>query len=170
MSSFTNNGRLWRTTALALLIIAMFGPWTYEGVYMPSDAPCTWPNDQPAGHPYCGIALPVLFELAGQIPLTAGFLSGEVAAGQWVAQAALPLMLGLSIVALGAMIMRQPASQAPFFALAWTLATVASIGFLNRGYVAPYALPWGNALFTVVALTALALEILRGARRRSYLP
>lgn len=168
MSRFTNNSPLWRTIALALLVIAMFGPWTYEGVYIPPESTCTWPNNRPAGHPYCGLAEAGLWQIVLSFMFTAALFGDDLNLNQWVAQATLPLLLSVSIGALGLLLFIRRDARPLLFALAWGLAALAGIGFLNRGYFRPYALPWGNVLFIAVALTALVLEIL--PRLRPALP
>lgn len=158
MSTFSKHPHIWRSIGLLLLLLALFAPWTYEGVYMPPDSPCAWPNSQPAGHPYCGLALPVLLEVAGLIPLAAALLGGDASLSQWAAYSALPLLLTLSILALALLLLVRQHARSLLYAPAWALAAVAGSGFLIRGYYKPYALPWGNLLFIAVALAALALE------------
>lgn len=159
MSTFVKQSHDWRRAALFLLLVAIFGAWSYEGVYNPPGIPCTWPNAQPEGHPYCGIALPIAWELVGLLPLTAGLLVGEGSLNQWAAQAALPLLLTLSLVTLGLLLVIRRDVHGLLFACTWVLAAIAGIGFVIRGYYQPYALPWGNLLFIAVALTALLLEL-----------
>ena len=170
MSTFGKNSRLYRTVALILLLIAMLGPWSYERVYMPPSTPCAAPNVQVAGDIYCGIPIPIWMEVLGQFRPAADLLTGEVTFSQWASLSILPLMLILPIVALGMMLFRQRDPHQIFYVLAWALAALAGAGFLQRGYYRPYAPPWGNVLFSAVALTALTLELLRLARTATATP
>ena len=165
MSLITGKTHIWRTAGLLLLILALSGPWTYEGVYIPPESTCTWPNSQPAGHPYCGLADAGLWQIVFSFMFTAALFGDDLNLNQWVAQATLPLLLTLSIAVLALLLLiRRDARPLPF-ALAWSLAAIAGMGYLYRGYYKPYALPGGNLLFIAVALTALTLELLLLARR-----
>ena len=154
MMSFIKKPTLWRTITVILLVTALFAPWSGEGVYLPPDASCTWPNSQPQGHPYCGLA----------IPLVGALLGDNTNRVQWAADAILHLLLLISILPALLLLIRH--NRRPLlFILAWSLAATAAIAFFARGYYRPYALPWGNLLFLAAALVALILELFFLLRR-----
>lgn len=161
VSTLVKYGQLWRVAALLLLLIAMFGPWTYERVDMPPSNPCAAPNVQVAGDPYCGIPLPVFLELLGLLRLGAALWGGELAFDQWASLTLLPLLLVLPIVMLSALMLRRHTVRRQIlFLSAWALAALAGAGYFYRGDYRPYAPPWGMLLYIVVALGALLLELL----------
>jgi hypothetical protein len=161
VSALVKYGQLWRVAALLLLLIAMFGPWTYERVDMPPSAPCTAPNVQAAGDPYCGIPLPVFLELLGLFRLGAALWGGALSLNQWASLTLLPFLLVLPIVMLSAlMLRRRTVRRQTLFLIAWALAALAGAGYFYRGDYRPYAPPWGMLLYIAVALAALLLELL----------
>ncbi len=170
MTPLIKNPTLWRTVTAILLFIALLGPWIYEGVYMPPDAPCTWPNSQPQDHPYCGLAIPGILELIMTIPLVGSLFVDSANRAQWAVDATLHLLLLVSILFPALLLLTRHNHHPLLFILAWSLAATAAIAFLARGYHRPYAPPWGNLLFLAVAFVALILEIFHFLRRKRATP
>jgi len=166
MSTIVKNSRTWRAVALILLLIAMFGPWTYERVYAPPSNPCAAPNVQIEGDLYCGIPFPILWQIFGLLHWegAAALLTGDIDFSQWAPQFLfrfLPLLLILPIFTTLALISRRQRSRWQVLnVLAWALAALAGAAYLHRGYFRPYPAPWGNLLHVGVALVALVLELL----------
>lgn len=156
----------WRAIALLLLLVAIAGPWTYEGVYMPPEVPCTWPSAQPEGNPYCGLAVSGALELGILIPLTVALLQGAATPGQWAVLSILPLLAIFSIITVGLLLAMRRDAPPLLFACAWILAAIAGLGFLNRGYDGRYGLHWGNLLFIAVAAVAFLSELRRSRAGR----
>lgn len=166
VSALVKYGHLWRVAALLLLLIAMFGPWTYERVDMPPSNPCAAPNVQAAGDPYCGIPLPVFLEVLGLFRFGAALWGGELSFNQWASLSLLPFLLVLPIAMLSAlMLRRRNVRRQILFLIAWALAALAGAAFLLRGNYRPYAPPWGMMLYIAAALTALLLELLMWVRK-----
>lgn len=69
----------WRVAGLALLILAFFGPWTYDVIHVPAEYTCSLPNIRLEGD-FCGLPLSgmrvISFLVEGFIGISMGLLNG----------------------------------------------------------------------------------------------
>jgi len=69
----------WRVISLALLILALIGPWTYDVIYVPTEYTCQPPNIRLEGD-YCGLPMSgirvVFFLFEAFISISIGFMNG----------------------------------------------------------------------------------------------
>jgi hypothetical protein len=48
--------RIWRTSALLLLVVALIGPWAFDRIHVPAEYPCSPPNFRIEGD-FCGVPI-----------------------------------------------------------------------------------------------------------------
>ena len=69
----------WRVISLALLILALIGPWTYDVIYVPAEYACQPPNIRLEGD-FCGLPMSgmqvIFFLLEAFISISIGFVNG----------------------------------------------------------------------------------------------
>ena len=71
--------RFWHVASLALLLLALIGPWTYDVIHVPAKYSCSPPNIRLEGD-YCGMPLSgmqvIFFLLEAFTSISIGFLTG----------------------------------------------------------------------------------------------
>ena len=71
--------QIWRIASLALLILALIGPWTYDVIYVPAEYTCQPPNIRLEGD-FCGLPMSgmrvIFFLLEAFISISIGFMNG----------------------------------------------------------------------------------------------
>jgi hypothetical protein len=75
------NKQNWRIASLVLLILVLFGPWTYDVIYVPVKYPCNPPSIRLESD-YCGMPLSglrvIFYLLEAFISISIGFVTGTI--------------------------------------------------------------------------------------------
>lgn len=165
MSNLIRSKSAWRAAALIFLVVAVFGPWSYERTYLPPDPEfsCMFPNAQAEGD--CGLAIPIVLELVGFFIWGAGIpglLSGELSLSEWNTVFGLwrPLLILPFLLTPVIIFPGERGRRTMLNVLTWALAAAAGGLYLYHAPFRPFPLPWGPLLYIIVSLVALALELL----------
>ena len=172
MSFIIHKRQTWRTAALILIIVAMFGPWAYDLISVPAQYSCDAPFVRLQGD-FCGQPVALLLAGPGAILGTIiAALTGNVASGYWFPQ--VPVMLTMIFVFVPpltvAVLLRrdEPERWQMLNAAVLALAATGAAVYLGLQLPRPYGPPWGGLLYLVVVLALLVLELL-SLRRNAHL-
>ena len=79
MARILERKQTFRVASLALIVLALFSPWTYEVIHVSAKYPCSPPNIRLEGD-YCGMLLSgirvIFFLLEAFVSISVGFLTG----------------------------------------------------------------------------------------------
>lgn len=164
MSWIRDHMRLFRLIVLALLVIALLGPWVYEAVYMPDSYACVSPLVRIRPN-FCGDPMAGMFVIAyfgmGFFTVLGDLLSGARAfqdAGRELltALAWLPLLPLLSSL----LLLWRGERLRGFHRAVLGLALVATAYFIVAEDPSVFSVQlWGPWLFFIALIIGLALEI-----------
>jgi len=166
--------RVWSFAALALLLVAFAGPWSFDLINVPSEYTCAAPFIRLKGD-YCGVPLPgtwIFLALISQFALTVGHLAtGTIVATQL--SRGLPVLLVSCLLFLpffGTLltVLRRgrPRKHVLHFAV-WIIAALSIVWwYLLSPPEWPPSHLWGRTIYFATALGMLALEVMLAASRR----
>jgi hypothetical protein len=175
LSWLNDRKRIWRVIALAVLLLAILGPWAFDRINVPAEFPCSRPHIRLEGD-FCGLPLSGLWNLAAIALHFIGAIVGLITGGNvfidwrlmlaYLLGAFLLLLPGYSTLLLIRAGERR--SRQIFNAAAWGLALGVSLLYVS---VYPYMHPalWGIWLYIGVAASSVMVEalILTAGRRLS---
>lgn len=169
--------KILRVAILALLMVALMGPWTIDVISVPHQFPCSYPFVRMEGD-FCGTAgykgfvvLPSAFiQISGYLVTRVTTLTDKV--GEILLWMFLPLLV-LPFVSTFLLILRgNNRSQQIFSTVAWgsaaggCLLVVLEMGFSDSTQY--YRLIWGFWFYFALVLIALVLELLTLAAERRH--
>jgi hypothetical protein len=158
MSWFHQQARTWRLLGLALLVLALSGPWVYDLIHVPAAFTCSPPHVRLEGD-FCGLPLSPLW-LFSQVAVAwqavfdqqPGAFLGFLSLLLILLVLGLPLLTGLLLVLRGS---RTPLQVAHF--VAWLLAfALGAYTWINMA-IPPSGL-WGLWIYPILALLMLVFE------------
>lgn len=168
MSRLNNPLRLWRLIVVALLLVALLGPWLYDRVNVPAEYPCSAPyirlEGDFCGEPHSGIWIVMSF-VGGFGRAITGVFTGEVALaeiGRSLPISLLPLLLLLPVFSTLLLILRGDGGLLRVAnVIIWSLATAFSwLMFLT---LSPSGVPplqfWGLWLYVGTITIGLVVEV-----------
>ena len=157
----------WRVAVLALLPVAIMGPWAFDRIYVPSEFPCSAPNIRLEGD-FCGVPLrgtTVISFMAGaliniSVELVTGAIiladrAGEFLFGLFVFLVVLPFFSTLLLILRG-----DRRRWQVFNVAAWGLAAGMGLLIGMSSYPKLFWRLWGIWLYIGSAASALILEVL----------
>lgn len=164
MTWINKHRRHWRTAIFILLLISIFGPWTFDKIYVPAEYTCSRPNVRLYGD-FCGIPFPGIMLFFGGF---GGFFStmSELFSENALRGAALNRLL-INLLLLTPII---PLITTPHFILneeslhkfSFVILVLAIGGSLFAGVInslRPSLVAWGVWLYVFVAVIFLILEL-----------
>lgn len=167
-----NNKRVWRTTILLLLFVALMGPWAFDRIHVPRQYICSPPNVRLegdfCGHPLSGMWI-FRWMIGGFISMVGGFITGEMLLvdrgsdllGMLLSLVILVLLLLPFISTLrqfrGGDLQGRHVSHIAIWGLA---ALLSSILLVDYGLTRLHWALWGLWLYFGLAISALILEVL----------
>ena len=164
---------VWRVAILAVVLVAIMGPWTLDLTNVPSEYSCSAPNIRLDDN-FCGMPLPGIWHFRmmvnGFVYASAGLVSGAMAFVEWARQFLYSLYLFLLVLPFFStllLILRgDRRGRQVFNVAAWGLA--AGIGLLIgiSRYPKLFLVVWGIWLYIGLAASALILEVLTLAAGR----
>jgi hypothetical protein len=162
MSRIFENTRTLRATVLGLLVVAMLGPWAYDLIHVPAEYPCELPFVRLEGD-FCGLSVSLLGGISMIVGSAVDNAFSEMAS-YLTPRNFYPLLLTLSFTlpfftTLGLILRRESARLQVINLVVLVLAAVAGGWYLAMSRLRPHSAPWGVALYVVVALGILALEL-----------
>ena len=162
MTWIQEHRRQWRITVIALLMVAFMGPWVLERLYIPAEYECPIRIDGNfCGKPPTGISL--LFWLGSGF--AAGLFTGEFNNPERIREFFLiSLFILLPVLpVLGTVLLIQDQDnlrKQGFAIIFWILAIGFGIFIGLTNYPELFWEVWGIWLYTVLAISALLIEIL----------
>jgi hypothetical protein len=163
---------VWRVAILALLLVAILGPWWFDRIVVPSKYPCSNPTIRLEGD-YCGIPMPGIWILWGlgarSIELLVELVTGAVASSGSGDSFSLILFYDLLVFLLVLpffstvllFLRKDRRRQQVFHLAAWGLAASASLLMsIEISRLTWLWALWGNGLYIGVAASAVILEVL----------
>lgn len=170
MSSIAKN-KIWlRIIGVALFIIAMLGPWTFDLINVPAQYSCELPFVRLYGD-FCGYPMSA-FEVAKWFGAGVSYALGELIKGNFVSQIPeLIFLIGVAIIVLplfsNLLLLRNRNSRRVQISnvLVWGMACLLALTMFilqatRAQFVQFFYLFWGNWLYILLAIGAIALEIL----------
>jgi hypothetical protein len=168
MESIGEFKQTWRVASLALLILALVGPWTYEVINVPAEYSCNAPYVRLEGD-YCGEPMPgawIIFGLAlGFISNIAGFLAGTVSLAGRARELLFMFLSIFPVLALLSSLLllwkKDSRGLAIFQLVAWGLASVLSLLWIVFAFNASSTqLLWGAWIYAALPPVVLVMELL----------
>jgi hypothetical protein len=175
LSWLNERKRIWRVITVAVLVLAILGPWAFDRINVPAEYPCTRPHVRLEGD-FCGLPMSGLWNLAAIalnfIPTIVGRITGGTVVADW--RLTLGTLLGVFLLVLPGystlLLIRagERRSRQVFNAAAWGLALGASLVYVSV-YPDMHPALWGVWLYIGVAAGSVMVEalILRAGRRLS---
>ena len=166
----------WRVAILALLLVAISGPWIFDQILVPSEYSCSAPNTR-LDDDFCGTPLPGMrlfrWMVNGFVYASAELVTGAMGFVEWVREFLFGLLLFLLVLPFFSTLfltLRGDRRRWQVFSIAaWGLAV--GIGLLIGLSSHPkwFWVLWGIWLYIGLAASALILEVLTLAagRRKS---
>jgi hypothetical protein len=172
MFSLLLNRRTWRIVALTLLAIAIVGPWAYDLINVPAQYSCDRPNVRLRGD-FCGLPIPLVMLIGPIVGSLLHLLSGDMTLGEDLSTIVTPLLLLVVLMPLFTsppLLRERTQGRWQWFNVTtWGLAAIVVGVYLVLAAPRPHGPPWGALLYFLVALGALALELLSLlARQRTH--
>ncbi|HSM55495.1 MAG TPA: hypothetical protein VK879_05000 [Candidatus Sulfomarinibacteraceae bacterium] len=168
MSWIYENKQYWRAFALALMVVAIAGPWGFDRIHVPAPHECSSPHVR-LDDMFCGLPLSLAWSLNA---LVAGFRSAgfsvRAAVGIPLPGLSILLLPLLPLATTAVLLWRgdgQPWRNTHLAALVTAAVTVLFVAALNP--YAPHWALWGYLLYAPVALVMLLLELLALASDRA---
>jgi hypothetical protein len=164
MSWIIEHRRVWGIAILALLLLAMMGPWAYDQINVPAEYPCSAPwirlEGDFCGLPYSGMQM--LSNLLGAlISLAVGTATGSMAItdlGHTIPTILLMLCVLLPVVSALVWVTSGRQQQASIFHLAaWGLAVVFVVWMLPHISAFRAEQLWGLWLYSALVCGGLIL-------------
>jgi hypothetical protein len=169
MSFFTENKVLWRKLVLALFIISMIGPWTFDLLNIPDQYPCGNPNVRLygdfCGYPISGFGVLIWFN-SGFFYLLAELIKGNIAAIHELILPILTWIIILPFFSILLLIWNKNSRRLQIINLvAWGLACLLILtGFIfqtNRDQLVHFFyVLWGIWLYILVVIGTIIFEII----------
>lgn len=165
MNWLKSHKRIWRTAILALLILALLGPWAFDLLSVPAEFACQPPNVRIDSR-FCGYPMSGLTAVLSTIPpgfaliseLVAGTLNVAHPGNAWLMLLFwLPLLVLLSLAML--VIWPKLRGWLAFHLVFLALTAVAAGVYMAFIPADRIGLVWGLWLFLAAALAALGLEV-----------
>ena len=173
MSWIGEHRTVWRVAILAVVLVAITGPWTFDHIWVPSEHSCSGPhvrlNDKFCGIPLSGTWL-FRFMAIGFINTSARLVAGggdavkqarESLIGVGLFLLVLPVFSSLPLILFGDRRRRQVLNVA-----AWVLAAGMGLLIGMSSHPRVFWVRWGLWLYIALAAIALTLEVLTLAARR----
>ncbi|TAH52453.1 MAG: hypothetical protein EYC68_06670 [Chloroflexota bacterium] len=169
--SFIAKNKIWfRLIGMTLFIIAMLGPWAFDLINVPAQYPCHTPFVRLYGD-YCGYPMSAL-EITKWFGAGVIYALGEIKEGNFVFQISeLIFLVGIAIIVLplcsNLLLLRNQNSYRVQIinVLVWGMACLLALAMFTlqatrAQFVQFFYLFWGNWLYVLLAIGAIALEIL----------
>jgi len=167
MSWINKHRKIFRVTILALLVVAIMGPWLFDVIYVPAEYTCHAPYLR-VNERLCGVPLPGIRFLSWMVP---GFIytgralvTGPIPVSDWGCEFIFSLLLFLILLPFFSnllLILRAEHRRLQFFnVVALSLALGVCLLFGLTNYPKLSWVLWGLWLYSAVAAAALILEIL----------
>lgn len=160
------NKNAWRVVLLALLSVAILGPWAFDRINVPAQYPCTPPNVRLEGD-FCGMPVSGTWFIYGTVTefirqgmeLVSGARALSRVGPVFGASVFLVLLLLPYVSSLYA-ILRESRGRQIISVAAWGLAAGACLLLGLMIYPQIYWALWGIWAYAGVAVSALILEII----------
>ncbi len=165
MNWLKSHKRIWRTAILAVLIVAVLGPWAFDLLSVPAENACQPPTVR-IDSQFCGIPVSGLTAVFNTVPQGFAFLSALVTGNLNAARLGnawltllfwLPLLALLSLVLL--VIWPKLRGWLVFHLAILALTAVAAAVYTSFIPADRIGIVWGLWLFLAASLAALALEL-----------
>ena len=173
MSWLTEHKTVWRVAILAVVLVAIMGPWSFDRISVPAEYSCSAPNIRLDDN-FCGLPLPGIWNfrmmVSAFVYASVGLVTGAMAFVEWARQFLYSLYLFLFVLPFFStllLILRgDRRGRQVFNVAAWGLA--AGIGLLIgiSRYPKLFLVVWGIWLYIGLAASALILEVLTLAAGR----
>ena len=165
MSWINEHKLVWRVAILALVPVAIVGPWTLDRINVPSEYPCSPPTIRLEGD-FCGTPLSgtwiFRWMIYGLIYASAGLVTGATVPGEWARMFFTSLLFSLLVLPFFStllLILRGDRRRRQLFnAAAWGLAAGMGLVIGLSSYPRLFWVLWGNWLYVGLAAGALILE------------
>ncbi len=169
MNRILERKQTWRVASLALLVLALVGPWTYDVIHVPAKYPCSPPNIRLEGD-YCGSPLSgirmIFFLLEAFTSISVGFVTGTAVFADRAREYLFILFLLLPLLPLFStafVIFKSNSRRRQIFhLLTWGLAFIIcsywSLITIANPHPQKWRL-WGLWFYMVLAVSVLILEI-----------
>ena len=168
MKAIQEHKQSWRVAGLALLILALIGPWVYEVIFVPAEYSCSPPNIRLEGD-YCGAPMPgawIIFGFAqGFLSLNIDLLIGTEVFAERTREYFFMLLSSLSVLPFISTLLvlwkRDTRKLRKFHLVAWGLAVVLglfwslSMLFASHPHIGRL---WGLWAYLGLAIGMLVLE------------
>ena len=166
MSWIREHRKTWRLVALVLVPLTFVGPWVYDLLWVPAEYTCSPPAVRLDGD-YCGLPMSGIglfrWFIPGLVYASKAFLSGDMTLLDWGRDCLLGLILSLLLLPLLSTLLLVLLGDRPrrqvFSVVAWALAVALGLLFGLSNYPRLFWVLWGVWLYTVLAVTALVLEV-----------
>lgn len=157
----------WRVILLALLSLALMGPWTFDRINVPAEYPCYAPVVRLYGD-FCGVPLSGIQLLTWMAScfVTAGIVlvTGSVGFSDWIRQlvfSMLGMLVLLPILSTLLIILRGAGRRLQVFNLAaWVVALGGCLLVVISGYPKFFWALWGVWLYLGLAAGSVVLEVI----------
>ena len=165
--------RLWRVAILALMVVAIIGPWAYDRINVPAEYPCSAPFIRLEGD-FCGVPLSGIWSLSALTGMIAdivvGVVTGRVVFSDRAREfsiALLGLLFILPIFSSLFLVLRGDSLRRSVFHVV-VLGLAAGLGLLlvMSSPLKPFWLLWGPWLYVGLVASALILEVVMLATGR----
>jgi hypothetical protein len=170
MALINERKRFWRAASLALLILALLGPWGYDRINVPAEYTCNPPSFRLEGD-FCGTPLsgawivfwfPLGF-VADLVSLSAGKVSFVVKVQQFLITLLL-IFPWLPLLSTPLAIWRKDSRRLNMFQLkAWALATILGLFLVVS---TPQRLLWGAWAYAGLTPVVVIMELLAFSAER----
>jgi hypothetical protein len=162
---------VWRLAILALLFVALLGPWWFDLIFVPAEYACTTAirlDDKFCGIPMAGIGIlfmMISLPLEGVVRLATGAITPGDLFNENFIRGLLVVLLLLSLVLpffSTVFLIRKKGSprRRVFHRIGWGLAAAAGLWFGLSNHPELFWVLWGVWLYIGVAVCALILELL----------
>jgi hypothetical protein len=169
MTLIRNFKQTWRAASLAVLLLALAGPWAYDLINVPAEYTCNPPNMRLYGD-FCGVPLTgfrlVSLMLEGFIPMTVSFFTGTNAFAERAREYFLMLLFMMPVLppvsTILLLVQRDSRAFRVFNLVAWGLAGLLCSFWAIILVAAPYPQIWrlwGGWVYLGLSVVVLVLEI-----------
>jgi hypothetical protein len=168
--------KAWRAWLLALLLVALIGPWWFDLIYVPAEYTCTVPNYRLEGN-FCGIPMPGMLLMAGWTASGMALVVDLVRGAASLAERGrelLSLLLIMPVLPLFSMLLiilrGSGRGRAVFHLAALGLAVGLALLIGLNSHPQLFWLLWGVWLYVVLSACAVILEVMILVQRRRFQP
>ena len=167
--------RVWRVAIIMLLVLAIFGPWTFDHIWVPSEYSCSPPNirldDDFCGLPMSGIWL-YTWVVCGITYSSEILITGELVFTEWIREFLFSLLLFLTLLPIFStllLILRGDHQRRQIFTIvACCLAIGVGLLWGMNNYPKVFWVVWGIWLYIGLTTSALILEMLTLSEGRRF--